>query len=730
MANADGIDEVVAEFLVESRENLDQLDRDLVALEENPSSQELVAGIFRTVHTIKGSCGFLGFGKLEAVAHRGESLLARLRSGERTFDEACASALLALGDALREMLASIEASGAEGERDYAALVDALTALERGEAPATATAPAPAEPSAPPATSIPTAPPPSAPADPAPTATPADSTIRVDVGLLDRLMNLVGELVLARNQILQIAGSRQGETLAAATQHLDLITTDLQEGVMRTRMQPIGSLWGKLPRIVRDLSVACGKRVRLETEGEDTDLDKSILEAIKDPLTHMVRNAVDHGIESPDVRTAAGKPAEGLLRLRAFHEAGQVNIEIVDDGGGIRADLVRRRAVERGLITPEQAAAMRDEDAVGLIFLPGFSTARQVTNVSGRGVGMDVVRTNIERIGGTVDVQSRPGQGSVVRIRIPLTLAIIPALIVTAAGDRYAIPRVSLVELLRLDGARARTEIEQVYGAPVYRLRGKLLPLVELGAALGVAPPMSGPRDSVHLVVLQAGDQQYGLIVDAVSDSEEIVVKPLGAYLHGLSAFAGATIMGDGSVALILDVQGLAERAHVLTTLKQGAAREAAAAAAPGDREPLLVCALGEQRRLAIPLSQVARIEEFPRAAVERAGDHDVVQYRGDILPLLPVAELLKIRRKRGETGPDPFTVVVHSGGGRSVGLVVDGVLDVVEQVIAIRRRSRRRGVAGSVVLQERVTDVLDVAALLDAADPSLFAAGAEVEALA
>jgi two-component system chemotaxis sensor kinase CheA len=482
-------------------------------------------------------------------------------------------------------------------------------------------------------------------------------------------------------------------------------------------------------VVRDLAVACGKRVRLETDGEDTDLDKTILEAIKDPLIHLVRNAVDHGIERPEVRIAAGKPPEGVLRLRAHHQAGQVTIEIADDGGGIPPDVVRQRAVERGLLTPEQAAEMDDAEAVGLIFLPGFSTATQVTNVSGRGVGMDVVRTNIERIGGTVDVQSRPGAGSVMRIRIPLTLAIIPALIVNAAGDRYAIPRVSLVELVRLDGERARTGIEQLYGAPVYRLRGKLLPLVELGEALGVEPVRTVPREVVHLVVLQAGDQQLGLVVDEIHDSEEIVVKPLGPYLGGLTVFAGATIMGDGRVALILDVQGLAAHAHVLTSLGQRAAADAAHDDGPrADRQSLLVCGIGERRRLAIPLAQVARIEEFPRAIVECGGDHDVVQYRGDILPLLRIAELLKIRGRDTADGSGPLTVVVYADGGRSVGLVVDHVLDIVEQAVAVRRRSRRRGVTGSIVLQERVTDVLDVRALLDAADPNLLARGADAPA--
>ena len=500
--------------------------------------------------------------------------------------------------------------------------------------------------------------------------------------------------------------------------------------MRTRMQPIGSAWGKLPRMVRDLAVACGKRVRLETDGEDTDLDKTVLEAIKDPLTHLVRNAVDHGIESPDVRTAAGKPAEGLLRLRAYHDAGQVIIEIADDGGGITPDVVKRRAVDRGLVTAEQAAAMTDEQAVELIFLPGFSTATEVTTVSGRGVGMDVVRTNIGRIGGTVEVHSRAGEGSVVRVRIPLTLAILPALIVTASGERFAISRATVVELVRIADERAAAAIEHVLGAPVYRLRGKLLPLVELAHALGMRAPWTRGGAAVHVVVLRAGDQQFGLVVDAIHDAEEIVVKPLGAYLRALTVFAGATIMGDGRVALILDVPHLAEASRVLADVDRRAPFESARARAAGpEPEAWLLCALSDDRRIAVPLAHVVRVEEFPPSAVERAGEHDVVQYRGDILPLLRVGELLDARRRRPTRPAGPVTAVVYAQDDRCVGLVVERVLEITEEAATIRRRSRRRGVRGSVVLQACVTDVLDVPALLDAADPSLVApaAGAPAE---
>ena len=400
---------------------------------------------------------------------------------------------------------------------------------------------------------------------------SDSTIRVDVGLLDKLMNLVGELVLARNQVLQFTSQSADSAFLATSQRLNLITTELQGSVMKTRMQPIGNVWSKLPRVVRDLAAACGKEVRLEMEGKETELDKTIIEAIKDPLTHIVRNSVDHGIERPETRVERRKPAEGCLKMRAYHEGGQVIIEITDDGGGIDCERVKQKALQRALITPEQAARMSDHEALYLIFLPGFSTAEKVTNVSGRGVGMDVVKTNIERIGGTVDLQSQPGKGTTLKIKIPLTLAIIPALIVTSGGDRFAIPQVSLLELVRLEVEQASQQIEFIHGAPVYRLRGQLLPFAYLNRELrlndadddGLKPSV----EATTIVVLQADGHPFGLVVDEINDTEEIVVKPLGKQLKGVASFAGATIMGDGRVALILDVLGLAQRAGVVAEVR-------------------------------------------------------------------------------------------------------------------------------------------------------------------
>jgi two-component system chemotaxis sensor kinase CheA len=720
------MDEIIKEFLVESSEGLDTLDRNLVALEQSPRDQALLASIFRCIHTIKGTSGFLGFGKLESVTHVGESLLSDLRDGKKVLTPEITTALLQLVDAVRRILSSVQANGTDGDDDFPALVALLDRLQKGEeAPPPAAAPI-AMPVAPvvaaPVVATPTA---AAPAEPASTEVKerradavVDSSIRVDVMHLDKLMNLVGELVLARNQILQYSATAEGAALQATSQRLNLITTELQEGVMKTRMQPIGTVWSKFPRVVRDLAAACSKQVRIEMEGKDTELDKTIIEAIKDPLTHIVRNSVDHGIESPARRVAAGKGAEGTLQLRAFHEGGQVNIEISDDGGGIDPERVRQKAVQRGLITPDQSARMTDREILNLIFLPGFSTAEQVTNVSGRGVGMDVVRTNIEKIGGTVDILSTVGAGTTLKIRIPLTLAIIPALVVSTAGDRYAIPQVNLLELVRLDGDEVAKGIETVHGAPVYRLRGNLLPLVRLATVLGLdaGPWVEAARreEAVNIVVVQADDRSFGLVVDRINDTEEIVVKPLGKLLKGLGAYAGATIMGDGKVALILDVPGLAQCAGLQAERGEQAGDTIVAAAQPvGERQTLLLFGLSGNRSMAIPLSMIARLEEFPIASVEQTGRHEVVQYRDQILPLIRLSELLEGRPAAAPDG-ESLHVVVYTDQGQPIGLVVDQILDIVEEDLSIHRHRDAGLISGSAVIQQKVTDLVDVDAVIAA----------------
>jgi two-component system chemotaxis sensor kinase CheA len=481
--------------------------------------------------------------------------------------------------------------------------------------------------------------------------------------------------------------------------------------MKTRMQPIGNVWTRFPRIVRDVSAELGKKVRLYMEGRETELDRTIIEAIKDPLIHIVRNAIDHGIESPERRAAAGKPEEGALVLRAYHEGGQVIIEIADDGAGINADKVRARALRDGRITAEQAARMPDREAFNLVFLPGLSTAEKITNVSGRGVGMDVVKTNIERIGGSIELLSEPGAGTTLRIKIPLTLAIIPALIVTSGGERFAIPQVSLVELVRIDPGGEGRGIESLYGAPVYRLRERLLPLAMLDRELGIAPTEAASPETElgsNLIVLQADGRQFGLVVDEINDTQEIVVKPLSKIFRSLTCYAGATIMGDGRVALILDVLGLAQRA---TVLSDAAAQATAvdpdrAAAVLGDREKLLLIEAGGGSRLAIPLSSVDRLEEFERSRFEWSGGRQVIQYRGGILPLVPLSRLVPNLPEPADNSENA-QVVVHSSGGRSIGILVGQVSDIVEEEKSERPVGDGSGLLGSAIIQGRVVDLFD-----------------------
>jgi len=731
--------QLIKDLLIESFEGLDHFDREMLALEKGEGKPETLNIVFRVIHTIKGTAGCIGLGKIESVAHVGENLLSLLRDGKLQTNPPMIAALLEYSDSLKEMLRSLEQTGQQGDKDYSVLLAKLKALQTSE-PVIETEPAADTgwglfPEETPSPALPPAPMAAAPEktilpEKAPLAeTPvqrtttsvSDTAIRVDVGQLDKLMNLVGELVLARNQIVQFTGESKEPTLLNASQRLNIITTELQESVMKTRMQPIGNVWAKYPRIVHDVSHELGKNIKLIMEGQETELDRTIIEAIKDPLTHIVRNSIDHGIEKPEVRTAAGKPAEGLLILRAFHEGGQVNIEILDDGQGINTARVKQKALEKSLITPDQATRITDREVFNLIFLPGFSTADKVTNVSGRGVGMDVVKTNIEKIGGSVDVLSQLGQGTTLKIKIPLTLAIIPALIVTSRSERFAIPQVNLLELVRLEGELARKGIEELYGAPVYRLRGQLLPLVYLNREFKLEH--SGTEKTatdVQIVVLQADGRQFGMVVDEINDTEEIVVKPLGKQLKCISCFAGATIMGDGRVALILDVLGLAQHAKVIAEVRD---RSLTDKSKNVDRETqkqsFLVFDAGKNSRMAIPLSAVARLEEFPRQMIERSGGQEVVQYRGNILPLIQVSNYLA---DGGETisTADPLQVVVYSELGRSVGLVVGKISDIVEEVLTVKRDVKREGIAGSAVIQDKVTDLLDVPGIIRAADPTFY----------
>jgi two-component system chemotaxis sensor kinase CheA len=728
-------DELLNDFLIESKETLDHLDEELLALENNPEDADLINAIFRRVHTIKGVCGFLDFHKLETVTHAGETLLQALRSNELKVTDRIITLLLTLCDAIRTIVKTVEETRAEGTQSYEQLAADLLAaaqpsttssaspemsldeefeaiLAQNEAAARAPESPMAVPPKPAMHAVASSPSPAMPEAPDATVSKQgaqETSLRIDVQLLDQLMNLAGELVLARNQILQSTKGFTDINFRAITQRLNLVTTELQEGVMKTRMQPINTVWGKFPRVVRDLSIACKKQVRLEMVGKETELDKTLIEAIKDPLTHIVRNSIDHGIELPEKRVATGKSAEGCITMSASQEGGYVIIEILDDGAGLNTEKIRDRALERGLITRERAQSMSEADIHRLIFAPGFSTADTVTNLSGRGVGMDVVKSSVEKIGGQVDISSRAGEGSAIKMKIPLTLAIIPALLLSCGNQKFAVPQSAIMELVQLQATKKSGALSWIGDYPFYKLREDLLPLLFLSTLLNVENQSNDQEEKV-IVVVDVDGCRFGVVVDAVHDTEEIVVKPLGRLLGSLSTYAGATILGDGQIALILDPIALAREAHIEQ-------REAAAVAeslksseksAAADSGQYLVVQVTADIRAAIPLDNVRRLEEFSEGEVERVGGSSVIQYRGSILPLVDVATALG--RKK-----DPWSggqVVVVGDDDGAVGLQVLGILDVSSSLSAIKPVQGKPGIKSYGVVQGKVITLLDVNYLL------------------
>jgi two-component system, chemotaxis family, sensor kinase CheA len=671
-------------FLAETEEGLAQLDQDFVILERCPADREVLGRAFRVVHNIKGTCAFLGLKRVVALAHAGESLLAPMRDGKIQLDFFRATLLLRMVDDLRRMIASFKQHGEERELASEALIETLLAAVTNS-PVCPPGSSPSPPVAPdvhrpmpsplPTTKLPVASS-SMPAEllrtsggtdsqtaleRAAAAGLGDASIRVDLTRLDHFMNLVGELVLVRNQMAQQFS--HGRVLTSeAMQRLNAVTGRLQDGVLKVRMQPVGKLWSNLPRVVRDLAASLGKDATLVTEGAETELDRNVIDTIRDPLVHAVRNALDHGLEPPEVRMRAGKPASGRLQLRAWHEGGLVHIAIEDDGAGVKLDRVRSKAVERGLLAPERADSASTEELLELIFLPGFSTASEVTSVSGRGVGMDVVRSALERVGGSAKLTTRAGAGTTLTLSMPLTLAIVSALLVRVAGERYAIPRRSIVEVVRPDG------LESFQGLPVLRLRDKLIPICDLGQVLGKQQAREeSPRNGV--VIVRGDERLYGLRVDEVIDIEEIVVKPLPRWLRSPRAFAGLTILGDGSVAVILDVAGISRRARVAAASSSASPSEVAGPEQPpATGEPVVLLGDGRGGRQAVRLSQVVRIEQVPLSAVEQLDGRPVVQYRGRVLPLYDLCPWAARR--------DPLNLLVTSLEDRKIALLVDEVLDI------------------------------------------------------
>ncbi|MDR3440763.1 chemotaxis protein CheW [Telmatospirillum sp.] len=742
------MDDLLSEFLTETAESLATLDVELVKLEQNPEPK-ILSNIFRLVHTIKGTCGFLGLPRLEAVAHAGENVLGKFRDGELHVTPAAVTMILTCLDRIKTILSHIEATEAEPEGDDKDLIAQLNAAAEGKLhlddPAPAEEPAAAAPPPEPEPVV-------AEAEPAPVSQPepepvaaapaqhqqehepehehehvpasvpvtqaivpaapsianevpkesavAAQTIRVNVELLENLMTLVSELVLTRNQLLQMVRGNDDSEFATPLQRLSHITTDLQEGVMKTRMQPIGNAWAKLPRIVRDLSVEMNKKIDLQMIGAETELDRQVLELIKDPLTHMVRNSADHGLESTNERRLIGKPEVGKIVLNAYHEGGHIIIEISDDGRGLNIARIRQKVMANGLATESEVEQMTDQQVSQYIFRAGFSTAEKVTSVSGRGVGMDVVRTNIEKIGGTIELKTQQGRGTSFIIKIPLTLAIVSALIVECAGERFAIPQISVLELVRTT-ANSEHGIEVINNAPVLRLRDRLLPLVSLRTLLRLGGDAE-ERTETFIVVTQVGAYTFGIIVDRVFDTEEIVVKPVAPILRHISMFSGNTILGDGSVIMILDPNGIAGSTGEIVGGSQAATETAAARDLHAeDRQSLLVFRAGGNDLKGVPLALVARLEEIEVEQIEHSHGKPVVQYRGKLMPLVTIDGSFDVRTE----GRQP--VLVFADRERSMGLVVDEIVDIVEERLKVELSVDQPGLIGTAVVSGKATDIID-----------------------
>ncbi|MEN6452279.1 MAG: chemotaxis protein CheW [Thermoguttaceae bacterium] len=751
--------EIVDDFVAESCDHLADIESQLLAIEANGAAidADLVNTVFRAVHSIKGTAGFLQLSNIEDLSHEMENVLNLVRNRELTPDAAITNVLLKAADTLRAMVQNVDHSG---EVDVAGHLTALRAIAAGEKPTTA-ADAPngqaaagpaaqatdgektldlvqtfvAEAASGPSRDAHPALADAVAADAADHAGPAvtvsghspttETNIRVSVRVLDHLMNLAGELVLSRNQLLQTVGSKDRGNLDSISARLNQVTSEIQEAVMQTRLQVVETVFSKFPRVVRDLCNTLGKQCDLVVEGEDVELDKSIIEAIGDPLTHLIRNAVDHGLEMPDARVAAGKQAKGRILLKAFHQAGKVHLTVRDDGAGIDVAKVRAKAVAKGMLTPEQAHEMSDREALRLIFRPGFSTADQLTNISGRGVGMDVVRTNIERLGGTVDVESRVGQGTAVNITLPLTLAIVPSLIVRCDGRRFAIPQASISELVRVKASEREERLQRVNDAEVLRLRGSLLPLVRPTDALDLSrhtgPEAHGETSAgrnTNIIVVESGHLRYGLIVDALHDSEEIVVKPLGKNMKDCRCFAGATILGDGQVALILDVAGLASQAALTIREDKEHTDGVESIAGSSDSQSMLLFANATNEQFAVPMGLISRLERIRSDQIDTVGGQEVLQYRGMSLTLLSLERYIQAQPRQQQ---QRLYVIVFRVGNREIGLIAPQLTDIRAVPTEIDATTfREPGVVGSLVLEGKTIRMLDLLELCRVAHPDWF----------
>ncbi len=733
------MDDLLREFVTETNESLDVVDVELVRFEREPNNAKILDNIFRLVHTIKGTCGFIGLPRLEALAHAAENLMGKFRDGLPATQDAV-SLILATIDRIKTILDTLEREQHEPDgndedliSDLERMVERVTSSSAWQTVGTLTPQTLERPLRPGEVSLdelerafretevevrkPKPAPTETPAPEDETGKSANQSIRVTVDTLEQLMTMVSELVLTRNQLLEIVRRHEDSEFKAPLQRLSNVTAELQEGVMKTRMQPIGSAWQKLPRIVRDLSNELGKQIELEMQGADTELDRQVLDLIKDPLTHMVRNSADHGLETPAERRAAGKPERGRIRLSAYHEGGHIIIQIADDGRGLNTEGIKAKAIAQGLATEAEVEKLTEAQIHKFIFVPGFSTAAKITSVSGRGVGMDVVRNNIDQIGGTIDVKSVAGAGLNFTIKIPLTLAIVAALIVESGGERFAIPQLSVVELVR---TRAGSEhrVEKIKDTAVLRLRDKLLPLAHLGRLLG-AP--EGDVENGFVIVTQVGSQTFGIVVDGVFHTEEIVVKPLSSRLRHIAMFSGNTILGDGSVIMIVDPNGVAQ-AFGGTVTSQMVASDSAPAAHDAEETKttsLLVFRAGSSQPKAVPLALITRLEEIDARKIELSNGRHMVQYRDHLMPLVSLSDNVRVK----DEGAQPL--LVFSDGVRSMALVVDEIVDIVEDRLDIEVASDNPGVLGSAIIKGQATEIVDVGHFLPLAFEDWFRRGAQ-----
>ncbi len=765
------MDDLVAEFITETNESLEELDLDLVNLEQNPNDKDLLSKIFRLMHTIKGTCGFLGLPRLEKVAHHAENVLGRFRDGELEVTPAYVTLIFESIDKIKYIVGEIEKTGGEPTGDDSDIIGRLDEVFEGKPTETTTEPEPepensvaadsgpeedefgfvpvpagydfsqdlpqetTEPERPPAAPVAqdNTPAPAKAEDSKDAPVSVQQSLRVNVDVLENLMTMVSELVLTRNQLLQISRAQSESDFTTPLQRLNHVVSDLQEGVMKTRMQPIGNAWSKLPRIIRDLSIELGKKIDLEMRGQDTELDRQVLELIKDPLTHMVRNSGDHGIEKPADRKAAGKPETGKIILNAYHEGGHIIIEISDDGKGLPAEKIKAKILEKGLASPEELEQMNSQQIQQFIFKAGFSTAEKVTSVSGRGVGMDVVRTNIEKIGGSIELRSTEGKGSTFIIKIPLTLAIVSALIVESSGERFAIPQLAVRELV-MASEHGENRIERINETPVFRLRNHLLPLVSLSDLLkltedsllasmkdakaesGEEPVKQEDMQNRYIIVTQVGTYSFGIIVDRVFDTEEIVVKPVPKILRNIELFSGNTILGDGTVIMILDPNGIARATgemEVSDEASDSREREMVAATS-AQRTSLLLFTAGGGVPKAVPLSLVARLENVDVTSIERASGQMMIQYRGKLMPLIPFNTGVHVP----EEGEKP--VLVFTDKDRSLGLIVDEIIDIKEEQVDVQVDGGQPGLMGSAIIDGKATDVADITYFLSSSNKTWF----------